>query len=316
MQVFISWSGDRSRMVADAIRTWLPRVLQSIKPWMSETDISAGSRWLAEVSGVLDGSSIGIIVITPENLSSPWLHFEAGALSKALDESRVCPVAFELTPGQIVGPLSQFQAVSADKSGILRVLVALNKSLGDKALPDAELQEIYEVWWPKLEEKLRVVPPSPTPHKAREVHDQLEELLQITREQLRRENLRLEASQSRDQKFDELFQLMEGQMLSIAPLRSAVSGFQAKLAAAAHAAANAASSIEKDEIDDPKAAAELIRSMGSLLPSQANLDFDVDSVTKMTAALKQFQFEDRARRIEILNGQLDGTPGKGGKPSD
>jgi len=42
MQIFISWSGDRSCLIAEAIRGWLPKVVQSVKPWMSDQDIAAG----------------------------------------------------------------------------------------------------------------------------------------------------------------------------------------------------------------------------------------------------------------------------------
>lgn len=53
MRVFISWSGERSKYIAEAIRSWLPKVIQSLRPWMSQEDISAGARWLADVSSEL-----------------------------------------------------------------------------------------------------------------------------------------------------------------------------------------------------------------------------------------------------------------------
>jgi TIR domain len=104
MKIFLSWSGARSNFLAQALRGWLPRVIQSVKPWMSDEDISAGSRWLNEVSSELSESKLGIICVTPENQSNPWLLFEAGALSKTLEQTHVCPFLFKLTPGQDRSP--------------------------------------------------------------------------------------------------------------------------------------------------------------------------------------------------------------------
>src|SRR5258706_2823307 len=79
---FISWSGERSRHVAKALRDWLPMVLQATKPFMSKKDIDKGSRWHVELAKALEVTKVGIICLTPENLSASWLLFEAGGLSK------------------------------------------------------------------------------------------------------------------------------------------------------------------------------------------------------------------------------------------
>ena len=59
--VFISWSGARSRAIADALREWLPAVIQTARPFMSETDIDKGSRGLDEIVRALEGIKVGII---------------------------------------------------------------------------------------------------------------------------------------------------------------------------------------------------------------------------------------------------------------
>src|SRR5262245_43236095 len=114
MRVFISFSGDRSAKVASIIREWLPKVIQATRPWMSETDIEKGTRWVSEISGVLAEAAVGIICVTPENIHSPWLAFEAGALSKALSASRVCTYLFDLSPANLPFPLAMFQATQAN----------------------------------------------------------------------------------------------------------------------------------------------------------------------------------------------------------
>jgi hypothetical protein len=55
------------------------------------TEIEKGSRGLSEVSGKLSGMKVGIVCLSPENLAAPWILYEAGALSKTIDEkTRLC----------------------------------------------------------------------------------------------------------------------------------------------------------------------------------------------------------------------------------
>lgn len=39
MQVFISWSGDQSKAVAELLNDWIPCVTQAVKPWISSADL-------------------------------------------------------------------------------------------------------------------------------------------------------------------------------------------------------------------------------------------------------------------------------------
>jgi hypothetical protein len=50
MKVFVSWSGDHSRQLAEAIHEWLPNVMQFTKPFFTPTDIDKGARWHNEIS--------------------------------------------------------------------------------------------------------------------------------------------------------------------------------------------------------------------------------------------------------------------------
>lgn len=82
MKVFISWSGERSKKVALIFHEWLPQVIQSLEPFASSEDIEKGSRWNTDIAQELKESTFGLICVTKDNLSAPWLNFEAGALSK------------------------------------------------------------------------------------------------------------------------------------------------------------------------------------------------------------------------------------------
>lgn len=210
MKVFISWSGVRSRHLAECLRTWLPRVLQSLRPWMSEEDISAGSRWFSEVSKELCDTSAGILCVTPENQHNTWLIFEAGALSKTVDQTFLCPVLYDLSASQLNSPLAQFQSLPFDREGISKLVINLNKIYKSSNIDSSDLEEIFDVWWPRLEERLAGIPDVNEQNISRRtIDDILEEIVENTREQLRRENIRLQYSQHIDQKFEELFPLME-----------------------------------------------------------------------------------------------------------
>ena len=111
--VFISWSGERSKLVASALHNWIPLVIQTAKPFMSDTDIEKGSRGLADIASALNGVSLGITCLTPENLSAIWLFYEAGAISKAVDgtKTKLCTLLLGgLRPEDVKGPLGMFQA--------------------------------------------------------------------------------------------------------------------------------------------------------------------------------------------------------------
>lgn len=303
MKVFISWSGERSRQVADALRVWLPRVMQAVRPWMSETDIAAGTRWLTEVSSELDKTSIGIICVTQENLTSSWLHFEAGALSKALDQSRICPMGLNLKPGQIAGPLSQFQAVTLDKSGMLKVLNTLNKLMVDQTIQDTELSEIFDVWWPKLDEQLGKIPETQNPAPARTTEDQLEELLQISREHLRREDLRLEASKLKDEKFDDMIRLVERSTSAIEPMKKFIGRSQSIM----NSAKDLLRDIDGGELD-PKAAMALVGMLGSQLASSQAPELDTSTLKEMTEFLRRMHEENKSLTNNLLIEPDDTAP--------
>lgn len=155
MKVFISWSGEVSKLVAVALRDWLQSVLQAVRPFMSEEDIPKGARWLEELSRELDDAAFGIVCVTPENKDAPWLLFESGAISKRVSIGKVIPLVIGMKKTDVIGPLSHFQSTLPEKDDVTRLLATLNENLGDAKLSEGRLQETFEVWWPRLEQKLR-----------------------------------------------------------------------------------------------------------------------------------------------------------------
>lgn len=187
MKVFISWSGSTSHKVALALRDWLPSVIQAVEPFVSSEDIERGARWFTDIGSELETVNFGILCITPQNLNAPWVLFEAGALSKSMDQSRVTPLLIAVKNTDISGPLSQFNTTSIDKSDIFKLIKTLNKQLGNSSLPDLAIEKAYEKWWPELEALLEDAVTEVTKNRAtktepkRSQSEILEEILELTR---------------------------------------------------------------------------------------------------------------------------------------
>lgn len=186
MKVFLSWSGEPSKAVAQALREWLPDVIQNLKPWMSQKDLGAGVRWSTEIEGELRASAFGVICVTANNRHAPWLNFEAGAISNNLQGSRVVPYIFDMSFADIEGPLTQFQGKEATKEGTRELVQALNAVAGEQGLEATRLQTAFERMWPELEAKLRAIPRgqgavAQTEPQHRTAEDKLDEVLVLLR---------------------------------------------------------------------------------------------------------------------------------------
>jgi hypothetical protein len=181
--VFISWSGDRSKAVALALHDWLPKVVQAARPWMSEVSIEKGTRGLVEVVRALEGINIGIVCLTPENLHHDWLLFESGALTKHLsDTPRLCTYLFGGIKSQDVAPpLGMFQWTLAEKADTKKLLTSVNSALGTPVL-EKNLDVLFEKMWPDLQASLDVIGPAANPvPNTRSVPDMVAELLDLAR---------------------------------------------------------------------------------------------------------------------------------------
>lgn len=191
----MSWSGERSKALAEAVHDWLPNVIQAVEPWMSANDVDKGTRWRAGLANELEQATVSIICLTPENLNAPWLNFEAGALSKQTTSSLVCTLLLGLDPIDVREPPAQFQATKAEKDDLRKLVHTINRQLGDSALPEPKIIEAFDVWWPKFDEPLSVISSLPRTnvnlHETnaapveyqRDTREILSEILELVREQ-------------------------------------------------------------------------------------------------------------------------------------
>jgi hypothetical protein len=186
LKIFISWSGPLSGQVAEALRDWLPSVLQTVVPYVSSEDIHKGARWSVDVSRELETSTYGILCVTASNVDAPWLNFEAGALSKSFDKGRVSPFLFGVDRSDVTGPLVQFQSTIYDRDDVLKLVKSINMAC-EVPLESARLDEIFDVWWPRLRRRLDALSVSLDATSAetpsRSVDDMVSEILDIVRAQ-------------------------------------------------------------------------------------------------------------------------------------
>ncbi len=145
VHVFLGWSGRVSYEVALGFSRWLPRVVQSIQPKISDA-IPKGTSWTTELATVVKAADLSIFFLTPQNLQARWMHYEAGA------SQRVCPFLFEVTQDALLDPMNLWQSCRYDKQEV-RNLVGDLASLCEGP-SDEVLDETFELWWPMLTREL------------------------------------------------------------------------------------------------------------------------------------------------------------------
>ena len=188
MKVFISWSGELSKLVAKELSEWLPSIIQSVEVFYSPEDIQKGENWNSRLTKELEECKYGIVCLTKENVSAPWIHFEAGALSKSLD-SHTSTLMIDVVTSDVQGPLSRFQTTRFEKNDFYQLVHSINDS-SDNKISEKVLRNSFEAVWDKMEVNIRDIikrhsKESKEANKEanRETNDILEEVLQLLRKQ-------------------------------------------------------------------------------------------------------------------------------------
>jgi uncharacterized protein YwgA len=149
MKVFISWSKDLSKDVAELIKGWLPKVIQSTEVFIS-TEIEKGTSWRAEIQKQLNETKVGIICVTKRNKNEPWLLFETGAISAY--SRKVCTLLIDLSKKDIEQPLSIFNATIIDKDDMWLLIQSINKET-EALLPENALKALFDTYWSEFKER-------------------------------------------------------------------------------------------------------------------------------------------------------------------
>jgi len=151
MKIFISWSGNRSKAIAEIISDWIKCVIQASQPWISTRDIDRGAIWFSEINDKLKDTSIGIVCLTQDNKNKPWILFETGALAKGLTTNRVCTFLIDLEPSDLRDPLAQFNHTTPNKNSVWELVRTINSCLGEKMLDERILSQVFDTYWPQFD---------------------------------------------------------------------------------------------------------------------------------------------------------------------
>jgi ribosome-binding protein aMBF1 (putative translation factor) len=152
VKVFFAWSGPTSEQLAEFMREWIPSVIQAVKPFMSTQDIRKGQRWANEIGARLADADFAVLCLTPTNLNSRWIHYEAGAVSR-IEGCRVSALLLDVPVTQIEFPLQQFQHTRLTKRDLWQFVRDLNERC-KTPLDDARLRKAFERNYPDVEAEI------------------------------------------------------------------------------------------------------------------------------------------------------------------
>lgn len=147
--VFLSWSGEQSKKIAEAFSDLFKSVFApTIKSFMSSRDIGAGARSIGTLFKMLEKCNYGVCFINAENARAPWIQFEAGALSKMIDDSQVMVLLLDQNSiNSLDGtPLAEFQHKLFNKDDVKSIFNEIIKKYGLNDDKDSFLKRFDGDW--------------------------------------------------------------------------------------------------------------------------------------------------------------------------
>jgi hypothetical protein len=176
-RIFICWSGWRGHHIANALKDWLEKdVFMGRIIARVSTDIEKGATWRDELEQYLREADLGLLCITPEALSSSWVHYEAGVLARAIaadktpeQQGRLFTFLLGISDTELEGPLASFQSTNADdERDTARLVKALLQLLDTKAGSVTEggatrgrvklTEGQWQILWQSLRQRLAMIP--------------------------------------------------------------------------------------------------------------------------------------------------------------
>jgi hypothetical protein len=156
MNIFLSWSGTRGRSLAEALNDWLPRLRPEWRTWVSSRQ-KRGTDWRAALFEHITAAEASVLCLTCDSITSRWLAFEAGMLSRRANAPLVI-YGFDINADELSGtPLARLPLFSATEAGTRELIRTLNAALPQPAAEN-DLETLVTEAWPRLEFHLQNVP--------------------------------------------------------------------------------------------------------------------------------------------------------------
>ena len=156
MNIFLSWSGVRSKCAAQAFSGFFSQFFFWDTPVIYlSTSTEKGVYWDEELEKALDKANFGVLFLTRENCGSPspWMMYEAGALSrtagpKNMEKAKRRYVMTFLLDGRasdIPSPVSRMQSTVFDKTDIIEMALRMYSLYEKKpSIPENKIKEYAE----------------------------------------------------------------------------------------------------------------------------------------------------------------------------
>ncbi|HSI65281.1 MAG TPA: toll/interleukin-1 receptor domain-containing protein [Candidatus Saccharimonadia bacterium] len=157
MKIFLSWSGKLSKKTAEALKTWLKNDIfssETLDVFFSADDIAGGVDWYGQVRAQLKLADMAIICITRENMSRPWLTFEAGAILGSKEDKRAVPLVIDDGPASVTGPLNKSQAIGLNNEDFVKLVQGIIEVGELKSITPQHVQTVVNAKFPKFHEEV------------------------------------------------------------------------------------------------------------------------------------------------------------------
>lgn len=157
MVIFISWSGEIARIIAEALKIELNNIFgknEEIEVFVSSQDITAGAEWFQEITNAIEHSILGILCLTRENTTNEniadWVVFEAGALAFHLkDKKAIIPMLFN-TNIPTKSPLRPFEFIKFDLAQYRKLICDINDKYLNQQYPDNAARDLANTSYNRL----------------------------------------------------------------------------------------------------------------------------------------------------------------------